>query len=69
MLDWLLCNLFLLAVILIGAGLTFVSFSAVQMMHLGSPFETWAFILAAIATLVGTGYATRWLHGFIGRFM
>jgi hypothetical protein len=69
MLDWIRVNLFFLAIVLIGAGAMFATFSVVKWMHLGPQPEMFAYIVAAVIALVATGYATRWLYRFIGRFV
>lgn len=65
--GWILVNLFLLAVVPIGAGCTFVAFSLVKAAHLSLDNEPLAYIAAAILALVATGWLVKHLHGFIQR--
>lgn len=67
--QWLLANLFLLAIVLIGVGFMFIFGSAVQAMHLGADTERWVFMAAMVAALFATYYAVKWLHRQIERRM
>lgn len=67
MMGWLLANGFFLALILIGAGCYSILGSLVDAMHLTRDVEMWAYLVAAILSLVGCGCFSRKLYYFIDR--
>lgn len=67
--GFLAANAFLLAIILIGAGLFYVIGNGVQALGLPPDYEIYAWCVAILATVVGAYYASRWLHGRIQRYL
>lgn len=66
--EWLLVNLFLLAIILIGAALSFVGGSIFQWLDPSpGPFAVWSAALVAAIGLVLLYYISKALHGYIER--
>lgn len=63
--GWILANLFLLALILIGAAYTLVGFIALRFFHLEQ--STFLMVCAGLVALIGTYYTTRFAHAFIER--
>lgn len=65
--DWLLANLFLLSVVLVGAGYTFLFGATIKAIGFGPDFESTALGLSFIAALFATYYTMKWIHGLIER--
>jgi hypothetical protein len=65
--DWMLANAFLLLIVLIGAGLFFVLFSLVRLLHLPLEYERYAMVAAALIDLVLTYFSVKRIHRFIDR--
>lgn len=67
--EFLGANAFLLAIVLIAAGLFFVFGHLVMAFGLSRDSEVYAWCVAGAATLIGTYYAVKWLHGMIERHL
>lgn len=65
--EWLLANLFLLSVALVGAGYVFAFGAAVKALHLGAGIEPSVLGLSFLAALFATYYTMKWAHGLIER--
>lgn len=65
--GWLLVNAFLIGLALIGAGLFFVLFSAVQSVGLTGDTLKFFGMLAAVGAIFGTYYIGKYLYGLIER--
>lgn len=64
--GWLAVNLFLLVMVLVGAGLLWLSFVSIRALHLSIEVERTLMAFAAIASIVGAGlwgkYSLAWLE-------
>lgn len=67
--EFLGANAFLLAIVLIGAGLFFVFGQLVRALGLSHDSEIFAWCVAGLATLMGTYYAAKWLYGMVERHL
>lgn len=63
--GWLFANLFLLAVVLTGAGYTWLAFKLLKLAHM----EQSLFLVSAafIVALVATYFTMKWVHSWIER--
>lgn len=67
--EFLGANAFLLAIVMIGAGLFFVLGRLVRTLGLSPDSEVYAWCAVILATLVGTYYASKWLYGVVERHL
>lgn len=65
MLGFLFANLFLVALVLIAAGLFLGLGALVNSMHLPDDYERWAFVLVSVLSIFGCYYIGKTLHRFI----
>lgn len=65
--GWLIANLFLLALALIGAGIFFALFSLVQAAHFSADTEKFLAIVALLGAIFGTYYVGKFAHDRIER--
>lgn len=54
--GWLAVNLFLLVMILVASALLFLSFASIRALGISPDLERWLMALAALATVIATGY-------------
>lgn len=66
-LQWLAANLFLLAIILAGAGSFWILGAAVKSMPVGEDFSNWLLSVAAVGSIFVAYYSGKWLHHLITR--
>lgn len=66
--DWLLANLFLLAVVLIGAAYMF-GVGLIYRTLDENGFNAWVTLACSAVATVGTYYAARGLHTLVGRWI
>lgn len=66
--GWLLANLFLLTVVAVGAGYTFLFGAAIKAIGFGPDSEPVVLGLSFIAALFATYFTMKWLHGLVERF-
>lgn len=67
MLQWLAANLFLLVIILAGAGSFWILGAGVKNLSLDEDYERWLLSLVALASIFVAYYAGKWLHRMIER--
>lgn len=67
--GWLLANLFLLSIALVGAGYVFAFGAAVKALDLGTDLEPSVLGLSFAAALFATYYTMKRLHGLIERLV
>lgn len=65
--QWLLANAFLLAIVLIAAGVLFALMDLVRALKLSDEAEHYAMPAAGLAALVAAYFFGKWLHAFIGK--
>lgn len=63
--QWIVVNLFLLVMILAGAGTFFVLGAGVKALHLGSDIEPYFLAVVAIASIFACYYTGKLMHGLI----
>ena len=67
--EFLGANAFLLAIVAIGAGLFLALGRMVGTLGLSPESKIYAWFTVILATLVGTYYAVKWLHGLVERHL
>ncbi len=67
--GWLLANLFLLSVVLTGAGYFWALGALVKWLALGEPIEPYAFAFVAVLSLLATYFTMKLAYGLIDRRM
>lgn len=65
--QWLAANLFLLVIILAGAGAFWILGAGVKNLSLDEDSERWLLSLVAVASIFVAYYAGKWLHRLIER--
>lgn len=67
LLGWIAVNLFLLILILVGAGTFWLLGTGVKMMALDDDYERWMLAAVALASIFASYYAGKWLHNAADR--
>lgn len=65
--GWLIANLFLLALALVGAGIMFVLLWLLRAADLSSSVESFLSLFVALGAVIGTYYVGKLVYDFIER--
>lgn len=65
--QWVAANLFLLVIVLAGAGAFWLLGAGVKALSLDDDYERWLLSVASIASIFAAYYVGKWLHRLIER--
>lgn len=65
--QWIVVNLFLLFLILVGAGVFWLLGAGIKMLGLDEEIERYPLFLAAVAAIFASYYAGKFLHWLASR--